>query len=69
MYNIVKEVTNCNLIYFIGNKIDLYEPEAVRMEEAIKFAEKENLKLFGISCLTGEGIKIFLDDLILKLIK
>ena len=68
-YNLVKEVTNCNLIYFIANKIDLYEQEEVRIEEAIEFAEEENLRFFIISCLTGEGIKEFLDDLILNLIK
>ena len=66
-YNTVKEVTNCNLIYFIANKIDL-DLEEDKEEEAIEFAEENNLRFFGISCLTAEGIKEFLNDLVHNLI-
>ena len=68
-YYMVKEVTDCNLIYFIGNKIDLYEQKGGKKEEGIEFAEEENLRFFEISCKTGEGLKEFFDDLVNNLIK
>ena len=71
LYHMYKDDNLCsNLIYLIANKIDLYlyTQKEVDMEEAIEFAEKENLRFFGISIKTGEGINEFLDDLILNLI-
>ena len=58
-----------NLIYLIGNKIDLNEQREVKKEEAIEFAKSKNLRFFEISCKTDEGIKEFFDDLVHKLIK
>ena len=59
----------CELIYLIGNKIDLNERREVDKEEANEFAKSENLRFFEISCKTGEGIKEFMDDLILNLLQ
>ena len=63
-YPLVKERGECNLIYLIGNKIDLNERREVEREEAIEFAKSENLRFFEISCKTGQGIKDFYGDLI-----
>ena len=65
----VKEEKSCNLIYFIANKIDLFNQKQVKREEAIEFTKKENLRFFEISCITDTGIKEFIDDLVLNLIK
>ena len=67
-YHMVKEEKLCNLIYFVANKIDLYNQEEVETEEATEFAKKENVRFFEISCKTDEGIKEFFDDLVLNLI-
>ena len=45
----VKEELSCNLIYLVGNKIDLYDRREVNKEEAIEYAEKEKLRFFEIS--------------------
>ena len=58
-----KNIKTCKLFYLIGNKIDLYLDREISAEEGEKFAEKENLRFFEVSCRTGEGIKKFLDDL------
>ena len=63
-YHMVKKEKLCNLIYFIANKIDLYNWEEIEIEEAIEFAKKENVRFFEISCKTDEGIKEFFDDLV-----
>ena len=68
-YPLVKERGECNLIYLIGNKIDLNERREVEREEAIEFAKSKNLRFFEISCKTGEGIKEFFDDLVHNLLK
>ena len=68
-YNMVKKENLCDLIYFIANKIDLWLLRQVEIEEIIEFVEKENVRFFGISCKTDEGIKEFKDDLIHNLIK
>ena len=68
-YPLVKEREECNLIYLIGNKIDLNERREVEREEAIEFAKSKNLRFFEISCKTGEGIKEFFDDLVHNLLK
>ena len=52
----------------IGNNKDLESERLVSEEEAIDYAEKNNLRFFEISCKTGEGIDEFLDDLVYNLI-
>ena len=52
----------------IGNKKDLESKREVSEEEAIDYAEENNLRFFEISCKTGEGIEEFLDDLVYNLI-
>ena len=67
--NAAKNIETCKLFYLIGNKIDLYEQRKISTEEGKKFAEKENLRFFEISCKTGQGIKEFLDDLVNNITK
>ena len=62
-WNSAIEEYNC-LKYLIGNKIDLYDKRQVSDEEIMKFAEDNNLKCFLTSCLTGEGVQNFFDDLV-----
>ena len=57
------------LIYLIGNKIDLYDKRQVSDEEIMKFAEDNNLRCFLTSCLTGEGVQNFFDDLVNEITK
>ena len=69
-YSLIKnEFKTCNVLYLIGNKIDLFEAEQVKREEGMNFAEKNNLRFFAISCKTDEGIKEFFDDLVYNLLK
>ena len=68
-YPTVKEILKTNLIYLIGNKIDLYENAQVDLKEAKNFAIANNLRYFETSCLTTKGIKEFLDDLKNEIIK
>ena len=50
-YPLIKnEFKTCNVLYLIGNKIDLFEAEQVKREEGMNFAEKNNLRFFAISC-------------------
>ena len=67
-YPKIKELNPCKLIYMIGNKKDLESEREVSEEEAIDYAEENNLRFFEISCKTGEGIDEFLDDLVYNLI-
>ena len=41
-YNIAKERSNANLMYLIGNKLDLYENRQVNEEDARNLANKLN---------------------------
>ena len=64
---------NKNLIYLIGNKIDLtlndeYERE-VSKEDALKLAKENNFKYFETSCKNDIGIKEFSIDLINEILK
>ncbi len=59
----LKEKNLDKLVYLLANKMDLYEINQVKREEAIEFAKKENLRFFEISCKTGSGIKEFFEDL------
>ena len=56
-------INTIKLIYLIGNKIDLEESRKVNKEEGQRFAKENNLRFFEVSCKTGEGIGVFLDDL------
>ena len=62
-YNIAKEKSNTNLMYLIGNKIDLYEKRQVNEEDARNLANELNLRYFEVSCLCGSGIEDFVQDL------
>ena len=57
------------LKYLIGNKIDLVDKIQVEEEEITKFADENGLRCFLTSCLTGQGVQNFLDDLVNELIK
>ena len=63
-YQTIKEQKLCNLIYLVGNKIDLDDRRKVREEEAIKYAESRNLRFFEVSCKTDAGLNAFYDDLV-----
>ena len=66
-YQMARENNLCDLVYFIGNKIDLHKMRKVDRDEAIKFANHENIKLFEISCKYNTGINEFLEDLVYNL--
>ena len=69
LYNDVKLDTKANLWYLIGNKIDLHNERKINKEEALKIAEEYNFRYFETSCLTGEGVQEFVDDLSNEVIK
>ena len=50
---VTKFVNNNELIYLVGNKIDLYENRTVSEEEALAYAKENNMKFFEISAKTG----------------
>ena len=61
------EYAGADLIYLLGNKIDLIKDCKVKYKfekEAKNFAKENNLRYFPISCQSGEGIKEFIDDLV-----
>ena len=62
-YKFSKDNSGTNLIYLIGNKIDLINERKVEKDIARNFAEKNNIKYFEISCATSEGVQEFFDDL------
>ena len=62
-YKFSKDNSGTNLIYLIGNKIDLINERKVEKDIARSFAEKNNMKYFEISCATSEGVQEFFDDL------
>ena len=68
-YPKIKELNLCNLIYLIGNQIDLVDKREVSKEEAIKYAESVNLRFFEISCKTKEGLNIFYNDLVNQILE
>ena len=66
-YPNVMEYAGADLIYLLGNKIDLIKDCKVKYKfekEAKNFAKENNLRYFPISCQSGEGIKEFIDDLV-----
>ena len=64
-YPLIKnENKKCDLIYLIGNKMDLYKKDESIIEEAMDFAKSEKLGFYAISCKTDQGIQEFFDDLV-----
>ena len=55
------------LIYLIGNKIDLFENQVVSESEARDYAEHNGMRFFLISCKYHTGIEEFLEDLVKEL--
>ena len=68
-YPTVKKILKTNLIYLIGNKIELYIQEEVPLEEAKNFAIENNLRYFVTSSKERIGIDEFLKDLKNEIIK
>ena len=58
-----KELGDFPLIYLVGNKIDLWEHFEIEEKDPISYANKVNIKYFGISAKTGFGVKELLDDI------
>ena len=64
-YNTVRSIVgDFALIYLVANKIDLYEEAQVSEEEGRSYAKEKNIKFYQISCKTGEGIDILLEDIV-----
>ena len=68
-YQTIKDYLGCNLIYLVGNKIDLYERREVSKEEANEYAKSVNLRFFEISCKTKEGLNEFYNDLVNQILE
>ena len=68
-YNHYKENSDNDLIYLLGNKIDLDEDRYVDENEARKYCEEKNIRYFEISCKESIGLKELFDDLTNQLIK
>ena len=64
-----KENADVNLMYLIGNKIDLFDRREVTEDDAKKLAMEYNLRYFETSCLTRSGIQEFIKDLANEIIK
>ena len=68
-YPLIKDYLGCNLIYLVGNKIDLYERREVSKEEANEYAKSVNLRFFEISCKTKGGLNEFYNDLVNQILE
>ena len=68
-YPTLTEKSGVDLIYLLGNKIDLINERQVSEDEARKYCDEKNFKYFEISCLNYSGIEDFLQDLVDELIK
>ena len=62
-YPMVKDISDCNLIYLMSIKADLYMNEQVKRREGVKYAKSAKLKFFEISSKTDRGIEEFIEDL------
>ncbi len=71
--NYYKEIKNragdYPIIYLVGNKIDLVERRVISEEEGVSLAKELNIKYFGVSAKTGEGVNIFVEDMVNSIIK
>ena len=65
----IKENTKTNLIYLIGNKIDLKDNIEVLENEVKEFADNNNIKHFQISVKNNINIQNFIDDLTINIEK
>ena len=54
------------VIAVVGNKSDCFEKEAVKEEEARKYAEEINSQYFLVSAKTGDNIKLLFKTLVEK---
>ena len=68
-YPTAKKILKTNLIYLVGNKIDIYNNVGVNLEDAKNFAFENILRYFETSCKTRQGIDEFLEDLKNEIIK
>ena len=68
-YPMAKNSSGKNLIYLLGNKIDLIEKMKVNEEEVKDYAKNNNIRFFQISCQNETGINDFLSDLLNELTK
>ena len=62
-YPMVKDISDCNLIYLMSIKADLYMNEQVKRREGVEYAKSAKLKFFEISSKTDRGIEEFIEDL------
>ena len=69
LYQEIMENMELKLIYLIENKIDKKDERKVNEEEAIEFANKNNLRFFKISCKLNIGITELMRDVGNKSIK
>ena len=68
-YDFSKQNSETDLIYLLGNKIDLNKYRKVSKDDAIKYTKENNIRYFEISCYKGFGIQEFIDDLTAELSK
>ena len=61
--NTIKDKFNINLLYLLGNKMDLKNKIEVDEDEVKEFADKNNIKHFQISVKNNLNIKNFITDL------
>ena len=61
--NTIKDEFKIDLIYLLGNKIDLKNKIEVAIKEVKEFADKNNIKHFQISVKNNLNIKNFITDL------
>ena len=67
-YKTSKEISGTDLIYLLGNKIDILTRD-VPEEDARNYAKENNIRYFEISCLAYLGIRELMEDLISQLIR
>ena len=60
---VLKYVKNDELIYLVGNKIDLYEDRKVSQKEAKDYAKEKSMKFFEISAKTQENVEELFEDI------
>jgi len=61
--NTIKDKFKIDLIYLLGNKIDLKNKIEVAIKEAKEFADKNNIKHFQLSVKNNKNIENFIKDL------
>ena len=61
--NIKTNVGDNPIIFLVANKIDIIDEREISEEEGISLANHLNIKYFGVSAKTGEGVDILLQDI------